>query len=164
MISHAPPNYRCPFCAVARDEFADSFPLTRAEDVIWRSSLVTAFICLWRSPRNSGHVLVVPNRHFENIYELPLEFATEIARVSRAVALAFKAVYLCDGVSTRQHNEPSGNQDVWHFHTHVFPRYKNDDLYGTYLFGRNATLSERAVDASRLRLYLEANQFALGLS
>jgi histidine triad (HIT) family protein len=164
MISHAPAHYRCPFCAVARAEFSDSFPLSRAEDVIWRSELVTAFICLWRSPRNTGHVLVVPNQHFENLYELPLEFATEIACVSRAVALAFKAVYLCDGVSTRQHNEPSGNQDVWHFHTHIFPRYKNDWLYLTYLFGRNATLSERAVDAARLRVYLEANQSALGLS
>ncbi|MEY4530847.1 MAG: hypothetical protein RLZZ156_1568 [Deinococcota bacterium] len=164
MISHAPKDYRCPFCTVARDEFTDSFPLSRAEDVIWRSNLVTAFICLWRSPRNSGHVLIVPNQHFENIYELPLEFASEIARVSRAVALAFKAVYVCDGVSTRQHNEPSGNQDVWHFHTHIFPRYKNDDLYKTYGEGRYATPSERAVDAARLRLYLEANQSALGLS
>ncbi len=164
MISHAPADYRCPFCAVARGEFTDSFPLTRAEDIIWRTNLVAAFICLWRSPRNTGHVLVIPNQHFENIYELPLEFATEIACVSRAVALAFKAVYKCDGVSTRQHNEPDGNQDIWHFHTHVFPRYKNDWLYLTYLFGRNATLSERAVDATRLRVYLEANQSALGLS
>jgi histidine triad (HIT) family protein len=164
VISHAPVGYRCPFCAVARGEFSDSFPLSRAEDVIWRSNLVTAFVCLWRSPRNPGHVLVIPNQHFENLYVLPLEFATEVARVSRAVALAFKAVYKCDGVSTRQHNEPAGNQDVWHFHTHVFPRYENDQLYLTYSSGRNATLSERAVDAARLRVFLEANQSALGLS
>lgn len=29
----------------------------------------------------------------------------------------------------RQHNEPAGNQDVWHLHVHVFPRYEGDDLY-----------------------------------
>ncbi len=40
-----------------------------------------------------------------------------------------KAAYGCDGVSTRQHNEPAGNQDVWHFHLHVFPRYVDDQLY-----------------------------------
>jgi hypothetical protein len=36
----------------------------------------------------------------------------------------------CEGISTRQHNGPAGNQDVWHFHLHVFPRYPNDGLCG----------------------------------
>ncbi|MER5390020.1 RtcB family protein [Saccharopolyspora sp. NPDC002686] len=31
----------------------------------------------------------------------------------------------------RQHNEPAGDQDVWHHHVHVFPRYPGDDLYGS---------------------------------
>ena len=44
-------------------------------------------------------------------------------------ALAMKAVFQCDGVSTRQHNEPAGYQDVWHFHVHVFPRFHGDSLY-----------------------------------
>jgi histidine triad (HIT) family protein len=35
----------------------------------------------------------------------------------------------CEGISTRQHNGPVGNQDVWHYHLHVFPRYSNDGLY-----------------------------------
>jgi len=47
------------------------------------------------------------------------------------VAIALKKVYQCDGVSSRQHNEPSGDQDVWHYHLHVFPRYKDDNLYKT---------------------------------
>ena len=45
-----------------------------------------------------------------------------------------KGVLSCDGVSTRQHNEPAGNQDVWHFHQHVFPRYKGDELYRSEKF------------------------------
>lgn len=40
-----------------------------------------------------------------------------------------KRVYGCDAVSTVQHNEPYGNQDVWHYHVHVFPRYDGDNLY-----------------------------------
>jgi len=32
----------------------------------------------------------------------------------RRVALAMKQAYACNGVSTRQHNEPAGNQDVFH--------------------------------------------------
>jgi histidine triad (HIT) family protein len=70
------------------------------------------------------------------------------------VALAFKAVYDCDGVSTRQHNEPGGTQDVWHYHVHVFPRYTGDSLYLTQNQRRFVTPEERRPYAERLRAYL----------
>jgi histidine triad (HIT) family protein len=50
--------------------------------------------------------------------------------VAKSLAIAMKKIYACDGVSTRQHNEPAGNQDVWHYHLHVTPRYENDNFYG----------------------------------
>ena len=53
------------------------------------------------------------------------------ARAVRHTALAVKHAFGCSGISTRQHNEPDGNQDVWHYHVHVFPRYPNDGLYGS---------------------------------
>jgi len=40
-----------------------------------------------------------------------------------------KSSYKCDGISMRQHNEPAGNQDIWHYHLQVFPRYEGDNLY-----------------------------------
>lgn len=81
----------------------------------------------WK-PTNPGAVLVIPIPHYENIFELPDVLGGPIQRAVRETALAMKSAYGCDGVSTRQHNEPAGNQDVWHFHIHVFPRYKGDDL------------------------------------
>ena len=69
-----------------------------------------------------------------------------------ALALAFKAAYRCDGVSTRQHNEPAGNQDVWHYHLHVFPRYAGDDLY--HLSPALMPVEERARYAAKLRAAL----------
>ena len=27
------------------------------------------------------------------------------------------------------HNGPGGDQEVWHYHLHVFPRWEGDDLY-----------------------------------
>jgi histidine triad (HIT) family protein len=44
------------------------------------------------------------------------------------VAKAIKEIYKCDGISSRQHNEPC-TQDVWHYHLHVYPRYFDDNLY-----------------------------------
>lgn len=60
-------------------------------------------------------------------------------------------MYKCDGVSSRQHNEPCGNQDVWHYHLHVFPRYKDDNLY---LTNRELSKPEERIEyADRLKDY-----------
>ena len=57
-----------------------------------------------------------------------------------------------DGTSTRQHNEPAGNQDVWHYHVHLFPRYEGDALYAS---GRALMpVQDRARYAARLRAQL----------
>jgi histidine triad (HIT) family protein len=94
-------------------------------------------------------VLVVPNLHYENLYDLSIEVATHIHELSRDVALAMKRAYGCEGTSTRQHDEPAGNQEVWHYHLHVFPRYPRDELY----FTRKSRIeeAERAAYAARLR-------------
>ena len=88
-----------------------------------------AFVYIDQWPRNPGHVLVIPTAHVESLYELETPLAARIHEVVRAVAVAMKQAYACDGVSTRQHNEPAGNQDVWHYHLHVFPRFAGDGLY-----------------------------------
>jgi histidine triad (HIT) family protein len=103
-------------------------------------------------PNNHGNVLVIPNEHFENIYDLPAGYAADLHRVTRQVALAMKATYSCDGVSTRQHNEPAGNQDVWHYHLHVTPRYEGDQFYSTR--PEPMAVSDRAPHVKRLREYL----------
>lgn len=151
MYNHEPKGYQCPFCRLASglDTSASS-----QDDVVYRDHDVTAFISLGWWPNNPGHVLVVPNVHYENIYDLPPEMGTPMQRVIREIAIALKATYGCDGVSTRQHNEPPGGQDVWHYHQHVFPRYQGDQLY---LHRRDdSTREERRPYARKLRGYLSA--------
>lgn len=128
MYNHAPQGYDCPFCRVVAGHDNEGI-YTRQEDIVYRDEFVTAWVSSHWWTHNPGHVIIVPNRHYENIYDLPIEYATEIHRVARQVALAFKEAYSCDGTSTRQHNEPAGYQEVWHYHFHVFPRYLNDNLY-----------------------------------
>ncbi len=128
MYNHAPANYVCPFCLLAQRAEEDA-ACSRQADIIYQDDGITAFIASHQWPNNKGHVIVIPNEHFENIYDLPLHYATRIHELARAVALAMKAAYGCEGTSTRQHNEPAGGQDVWHYHLHVFPRYTDDKLY-----------------------------------
>jgi histidine triad (HIT) family protein len=79
--------------------------------------------------------------------------ALDIGRLTRRIAIALKEAFACDGTSTRQHNEPAGNQhDMWHLHVHVFPRYEGDNLYDSSY--RESTLDERRDLATRLQRVL----------
>ncbi len=131
MYNHLPPGYSCPFCGLIKGIVGKNEVYTRPEDLVYQDKMVSAFISSRWWKNNPGHVLIIPNQHFENIYDLPLEYATEIHRVARKISLAFKTAYGAEGSSTRQHNEPAGYQEVWHYHLHVFPRYCDDNLYGS---------------------------------
>jgi len=125
-ISHAPPDYRCQFCRNISDGRSD-LPLEfvhRDDDVVVKMNPNW-----W--PNNPGSVLVIPTGHHENIFDVPDRLALPVHRAARNAAVAMKVTFGCDAVSTLQHHEPAGNQTVWHFHLHVFPRWENDDLYGT---------------------------------
>jgi len=150
LYSHAPEGYVCPFCLVAKG-IENKHVQTRQSDVIYRDEFITTFINAATWGMNKGNVIIIPNHHYENLYDLPSDYSTKIHDFERSVAIAFKEIYKCDGVSSRQHNEPAGDQDVWHYHLHVFPRYKNDNLYA---MKRTATtVDERAVYAEQLRKY-----------
>jgi histidine triad (HIT) family protein len=127
MYNHSPEKYICPLCQIARGERTEKGD--QEPSVIFRDKDLTIFIAgkWWKS--NLGHIIIIPNEHIENIYDMPEEMGHKIFDFSKKVAIAFKETYKCDGVSTRQHNEPAGNQGVFHFHLHVFPRYTGDNLY-----------------------------------
>ncbi|MFD7025791.1 HIT family protein [Promicromonospora sukumoe] len=99
--------------------------------MVHRDEKVFAIIAPRWWPRNAGHVLIIPVAHHENLYGLPADDGHAVFDVTQRLARAMRTAYGCAGVSTRQHNEPAGNQDVWHFHQHLFPRYPGDDLDGT---------------------------------
>ena len=88
-----------------------------------------------------------------HIYDLPLDYSAKIHDFSKKVAIALKETFKCDGVSTRQHNEPDGGQELWHYHLHVFPRYKGDELYLNTYKRRKTTVEERLPYAEKLRTY-----------
>lgn len=150
LTSHEPPGYACPFCAVVAG--GDNSPSTVQDDVVDRTAATTAWIGSRWWERNPGHVIVVPNEHVENMYAVEPDLAGAIHETARRIALALRRAYGCQGISTRQHNEPAGYQEVWHYHLHVFPRYAGDDLYGSPW--RDTAPAERLPYAARLRAAL----------
>lgn len=96
-------------------------------------------------PGSPGHVIVVPTVHVENLYDVPDALGGPLFAAARRAALALKAAYGCPGTSTRQHNEPAGDQEVWHVHWHVLPRWPGDAVDGSPAWAPPEEMAERAV-------------------
>lgn len=151
VFNHEPEGYACPFCrllAGGEDE------LNSQRDIVYRTPDAAVLISPRWWPNNHGHALVVPDTHHENLYDLPDRCGHAVHDVVRKIAVAIRDTYGCDGVSTRQHNEPAGNQDAWHYHVHVFPRYHGDDLYGSKPYEQYVSAEQRWPYADKLRDYL----------
>jgi histidine triad (HIT) family protein len=155
MYNHAPENYVCPFCLLITGT-QNKHVHSVQSDIIYHDRSVTAFVGSQQWKNNHGNTIIIPNEHLENIYDLPARYAQEIHRVAKMLALAIKTAYLCDGISTRQHNEPAGSQDVWHYDLHVPPRYPNDNYYATQR--EPMDVSERAKHAEKIKHHLASIQ------
>ncbi len=155
MFNHEPPKYRCPLCIVASGGETE---LNKRTDVVCETKNVIAYMSPKWWVNNPGNVMVIPRQHIENVYDISNEMLGEINVVGKQIALAMKETYKCEGVSFRQHNEPAGGQDVWHFHLHVFPRWVNDDLYLNHKNTRQNSLEERKPYAKKLKAYFVGAQ------
>ncbi len=148
MYNHEPPGYDCPLCQTIRGE-DQAEPWTKLSDVFYRDDAVIAWVNQKWWGAIEGNVVVIPTTHYENIFDLPDDVAAKLHGVAKQIATAMMEMYGCKGISTRQHNGPDGNQEVWHYHMHVFPRWARDDLYGQPV--RMASVEERTPYADRLR-------------
>jgi histidine triad (HIT) family protein len=145
--THEPAGYDCPFCRMQLGAHNEN---NQPADVVAVTELAYARIAPKWWPDNAGAALVIPRAHHENLYSMPREVGHAVWDLTQQVATAMRTTYDCDGVSTRQHNEPAGNQDVWHLHVHVFPRHDGDRLYGRHEETRWVGVEERAPYAERL--------------
>ncbi|MGH8879016.1 MAG: HIT family protein [Stackebrandtia sp.] len=152
-ITHEPNDYVCPFCELLAGRETGNNTL---EDLVRRTDDAAALVSPRWWPNNRGHVLVIPAAHHENLYSIPPDAYRAVGDLARDIAIAIRDTYDCDGVSTRQHNEPAGSQHVWHLHVHVFPRYEGDDLYRSRPLEGFAPPAERRVYAERLRTHFAA--------
>ena len=140
MFNHQPKNYKCSLCVLAQGGETE---LNKQGEVVFEDEEIIAYISPKWWVNNPGSVIVIPREHVENIYDISSDLLCKIQILGKKIAIGIKQTYECDGVSFRQHNEPAGGQDVWHFHLHVFPRWENDNLYSNHKKTRWVTSEER---------------------
>ncbi len=108
----------CIFCQIVSGQAPASF--------VYQDDKVVAFMSLEQP--NPYKVLVVPRDHVETLFELNDQQAAAIFQATVKVARAIRAASGCDGLNLVQSNGEAGQQDVFHFHLHLVPRFWNDDI------------------------------------
>lgn len=77
-------------------------------------------------PLTTGHTLVIPRRHFPNLFELPEDIAAAVGRTTARVARLLQRELSLDGLSVCQANGKAAGQEVFHTHVHLIPRKAGD--------------------------------------
>lgn len=80
-------------------------------------------------PATPGHLLILPKRHIETIYEMPADIGARIMAAAEIMAKAIKEKLSPDGLNLIQSNEAAAGQTIPHFHLHLVPRYKDDSVF-----------------------------------
>lgn len=115
----------CIFCKIANGEIPSA---TLYEDEDFR-------VILDLGPASKGHALILPKAHAANIYEISDDMAAKAMILAKKMATKMTEVLKCDGFNIVQNNGEPAGQTVFHFHMHLIPRYKGDEVGLTWKAG-----------------------------
>lgn len=108
----------CVFCKIVRGE--------EPARVIYENEDVICFL-----PKKIGvygYTLVVPRKHFQDLYDIPEELLCELIKVAQFLTREYKTKIGATGMNVLHASGKDGQQSVFHFHFHLFPRFKDDGL------------------------------------
>jgi len=108
----------CIFCKIIAGEIP-SFK-------IYEDDATFAFMDI--NPANEGHALVIPREHSADVYAISDAAISSTVITAKKVAAAIEKTLSPGGMNLVQANGPAAAQSVFHFHMHVLPRGKGDEL------------------------------------
>ena len=107
----------CLFCKIIKGEIPAS--------IVYKDEYCTAFMDI--KPVNAGHVLVIPNNHAAGLADLNPEDGEKMFAAGQKIAAALKKSGIrCEGINYFLADGKAANQEVFHVHLHVFPRFTGD--------------------------------------
>ena len=108
----------CVFCKIISGEFS-SYTLYEDDDFK---------VIFDINPATYGHALLITKNHYKNLFELDDTVASKALVIAKKVATVLANELQCDGFNLLQNNEEIAGQTMFHFHIHLIPRYKNDNV------------------------------------
>lgn len=134
----------CIFCKILEGEIPS---FTVYEDELFK-------VIMDRFPAAPGHVLIIPKRHHENIFDMSANVATAIYPLARKMARVVKEAVGAEGINIVQNNGEAAGQAVFHFHLHVIPRHTNDGVQINKTSNGDTTIEELEVVAQKIKALL----------
>ena len=108
----------CIFCKIVNGEIPS--------EKIYENKDVLAF--LDANPVTKGHLLIIPKKHYENIFDIPKDILKENMEVAQRMSFLLKEKLGAEGINLFNNNNKIARQEVPHYHIHLVPRYKDDGL------------------------------------
>jgi len=108
----------CVFCQIIRREAPAS--------MVYEDEEVIAFLS--NHPVNVGHTLVVPKKHYIDIYEFPEDEAAYIFKIAKRIAQAVKEATGVEAIRIVQNNGKDAGQIIFHLHVHIIPMKPQNHL------------------------------------
>lgn len=109
----------CIFCKIIAGEIP--------AEKVYEDDTVVALLDM--RPVNVGHTLVMPKKHYTNIYDTPDEVMAHLAVVIKKLAVAVKEGAEADGINVEMNNDGPAGQIIFHTHIHIVPRFTDDGFH-----------------------------------
>ena len=106
----------CLFCKIANGEIPSK--------TVYEDDLVRVFLDI--EPVSNGHLLIVPKKHYENIFDIDDNLILHMRKVAIKMHDILKEKLSIDGLTLAQNN--GYGQAIKHYHLHLMPRYEKDDM------------------------------------
>jgi histidine triad (HIT) family protein len=133
----------CIFCKISQKQAPSS--------IIYEDKSTLAFLDI--RPLNIGHSLVIPKKHYIDIFDTPEQNLCQTHVAAKKISPAIKKATNADGISIIQQNGKAAGQDIFHIHVHIIPRFFGQKLKS---FSELTEIDRQTLDtlAQKIKTYL----------
>jgi ATP adenylyltransferase len=117
----------------------------------------TCFVVLNSFPYTSGHVMIVPFQHLDELQKLSTDAAHEMIEIAQRLERVLRQLYSPDGINLGMNiGKAAGAGIANHIHMHVLPRWVADSNFMTVV-GETRVLPEALqITYERIKRALES--------
>jgi len=124
----------CVFCSILEGKSPVS--------IVYEDELVVVFPTT--EPVNTGHMLIVPRLHAPYLADLDEATTLHVMKIAGRISRAIrKSGIKCEGINWFLADGEAAEQEVFHFHFHVYPRFNNDGFGFKYDKSKNFIKTNR---------------------
>lgn len=120
----------CIFCKIARGE-EEAYRVYRGHGLV---------VILDKYPVSKGHLLVIPEDHYEAVQDTPPRTLAKVWVAASALAHIYRVKLGAPGVKVLTNSGRIAGQVIFHFHVHVIPYWGTAGYEGRRVLGREEAM------------------------